>query len=201
MFFEDPVFEQGFQVDDALILAQPLLLELEGLLPLPASTEFWLPDMTCSPEHTFSSEQREKLHAWQSEMDQKTDCTPAMLEDILVIPLLTTPGERAALVIYDIDPAVLRKMATEWLVELREKILQHFCLIRKIYIEPDTGLYNRRALTLSLSAEPCQQTLFFLAVVPGTRTLASSFQKIRQVSSLLQSLLEEPLFTLGQGLF
>lgn len=136
-------------------------------------------------------------------MNEETAKSPVLLEDMLVIPLITAQEqeEGATLVIYDVDPAVLRKMATEWLAELREKILQRFCRIRHIYIDPDTGLYNRRALTLLLAKESCRKTIFLIAAVPGTRTLAGGFQKIRQVNALLRTLIEEPLFYLGQGLF
>lgn len=203
MFFNDPVCDQDFQTDDGLILAQPLLLELKEILPVPASTGFWLHDPTCPSEHAFSSEQLEKLHSWQAGVNEETAKSPVLLEDMLVIPLITAQEqeEGATLVIYDVDPAVLRKMATEWLAELREKILQRFCRIRHIYIDPDTGLYNRRALTLLLAKESCRKTIFLIAAVPGTRTLAGGFQKIRQVNALLRTLIEEPLFYLGQGLF
>jgi len=203
MFFNNFVYDQGFQSDDGLILAQPLLLELEEILPVPASTEFWLHDPTCPSEHAFSSEQLEKLHAWQAGVNEETAKLPVILEDMLVVPLVTAQDqeEGATLVIYDVDPAVLRKMAAEWLAELREKILQRFCRIRHIYIDPDTGLYNRRALTLLLAKESCRKTLFLIAAVPGTRTLAGGFQKICQVNALLPTLIDEPLFYLGQGLF
>jgi tetratricopeptide (TPR) repeat protein len=208
MFFNDPVYDQGFQADDALILAHPLLLELKEILPLPASTGFWLHDPTCPSEHAFTPEQLERLHAWQiagdKEGDKKTTNPPnipVVLENMLVIPLITAQAIDVTLVISDIDPAVLRKMATEWLIELQEKILQRFCRIRHIYIEPDTGLYNRRALTLLLATESCRKTLFLIAAVPGTRTLAGGFQKICQVNALLRTLINEPLFYLGQGLF
>ncbi|MCI5220813.1 MAG: hypothetical protein D3914_16865, partial [Candidatus Electrothrix sp. LOE2] len=124
---------------------------------------------------------------------------------MLVIPLVTAQEQKqgATLVIYDIDPAFLRKMSAEWLAELREKILARFSRIRHIYIDPDTGLYNRRALTLlpMLTTKSCRKTLFLIAAVPGTRTLAGGFQKIHQINSLLRTLIEEPLFSLGQGLF
>ncbi|MCI5124971.1 MAG: hypothetical protein D3925_10945, partial [Candidatus Electrothrix sp. AR5] len=141
MFFNDPVYDQGFQADDGLILAQPLLLELKEILPVPASTGFWSHDPTCPSEHAFSAEQLEKLHAWQAGMDEDTAKLPAVLEDLLAIPLITAQEDEVTLVIYDIDPAVLRKMAAEWLVELQEKIIQRFFRIRHIYIDPDTALY------------------------------------------------------------
>ncbi|MCW5207573.1 hypothetical protein VU11_02680, partial [Desulfobulbus sp. US2] len=174
------------------------------ILPVPASTGFWLHDPTCPSEHAFSPEQLERLHAWQASVDKDTANIPAVLEDLLAIPLITAQEDEVTLVtlvIYDVDPAVLRKMAAEWLIELREKILQRFCRIRHIYIDPDTGLYNRRALTLLLAKDSYRKTLFLIAAVPGTRTLAGGFQKILQVNALLRTLIEEPLFYLGQGLF
>lgn len=208
MFVNDPVSDQGFQAHDGLILARPLLLELEDILPVPASAGFRLHNAACSEpssEPSFTPEQRKELHSWQKGLDQETAKIPVVLEDMLVIPLVTAQEQKqgATLVIYDIDPAFLRKMGAEWLAELREKILARFSRIRHIYIDPDTGLYNRRALTLlpMLTTKSCRKTLFLIAAVPGTRTLAGGFQKIHQINSLLRTLIEEPLFSLGQGLF
>ncbi|WP_339136826.1 MAG: tetratricopeptide repeat protein [Candidatus Electrothrix sp. GW3-4] len=201
MFPDDPVYEQGFQADDALILAQPLLLELEEILPLPASTGFWLHGLPCPSEQILTPEQQERLHTWQAKADEETAKAPVVQKDLLMIPLSTAQAGRVTLVISDVDPAVLRKMAPEWLIELQEKILQRFSRVRQIYTDPETGLYNRRALTLLLATEPCRKTLFLIATVPGTRTLAGGFQKIQHVNVLLRALIKEPLFYLGQGLF
>ncbi|WP_446009385.1 tetratricopeptide repeat protein [Candidatus Electrothrix sp.] len=201
MLFKDPICEQGFQADDGLILSQPLLLELEELLPVPASAGFWLHDSTCPSEKIFTPDQLKKLQAWYSKADQEKACLPAVLKDLLVIPLGTAQDENIFLVVFDVDPAVLRKMAQEWLIELQKKIIQRFCSIRQIYTDPDTAFYNRRALTLLLATEPCQRTLFLIATVPATRTLAGNSQKTHQVNALLRSLIEEPLFSLGHGLF
>jgi tetratricopeptide (TPR) repeat protein len=201
MLFKDPICEQGFQADDGLILSQPLLFELEEILPLPASTGFWLHESTCPSEQIFTAEQLEKLTNWYRGVDQEKARIPALLEDLLVIPLIAAQDESISLVIFDIDPAVLRKMALEWLIELQKKIIQRFCRIRQIYTDPDTDFYNRRALTLLLATEPCQRTLFLIATVPASRTLAGNFQKTGQVNALLPTLIDEPLFSLGQGLF
>lgn len=201
MFFNDPVCEQGFQADDGLILFQPLLLEVEEILPVPASTGFWIHDSVCPSEQTFTPDQLEKLTTWFTAADKEKARIPVILEDMLVIPLVTAQDDEVFLVVFDVDPAVLHKMAAEWLIELQEKIIQRFCRIRQIYTDPDTELYNRRALTVLLSTEPCQKTLFFIATVPATRTLAGGFQKTYQVNALLRTLIDEPLFSLGQGLF
>ena len=201
MFFNDPVYEQGFQADDGLILSQPLLLELEEILPVPASTGFWLHDSNCPSEQRFTPAQLEKLHSWYTGIDEETARIPAVLEDLLVIPLITTQNESIILVAFDVDPAVFQKMALEWLIELQEKIIQRFCRIRQIYTDPDTDFYNRRALNLVLTTDPCQRTLFLIATVPATRTLTGGFQKTQQVNALLRTLIDEPLFSLGQGIF
>ncbi|MCI5160282.1 MAG: hypothetical protein D3906_18035, partial [Candidatus Electrothrix sp. AUS1_2] len=168
---------------------------------MPASAGFLLHDPACPAAHIFSPEQQEQLQSWQAELDEKSAHTPAVLTDILVIPLLAGAQQGLTLVIHEVDPAFLRKMDSEWLIELREKIVQRFCRIRQIYTDPDSGLYNSRALTSFLATKLCEKTLFLIATVPGTRSLAGGFQKNRQVTALLQSFIEEPLFSLGQGLF
>ena len=201
MFFNDSASDQGIRPDDGLILAQPLLLEAEELLPVPASVQLYLHDPSSRSADALTPEQLGRVHAWQEEADQETVSRPVLLEDMLLIPLTTAQENGLSLIISDVDPAVLRKMAPEWLIELQKKILNRFSRVRQIYTDPETGLYNRRALSLFLATECSPATLFFIAVVPGTRTLAGGFQKIRQVNALLQTVLDEPLFYLGQGLF
>ncbi|XCN73306.1 MAG: tetratricopeptide repeat protein [Candidatus Electrothrix aestuarii] len=202
MFFIDPTTEQGLQASDGLILEQAFLIELEEILPVPASVVFWLhDDPTCLATQTFSPEQQERLQTWQSNRGEDSTHTPVVLTDLLVIPLLAGTQQELTLVIHDVDPALLRKMDSEWLLELQEKIIHHFCHIRQIYTDSESGLYNSRALSLFLTTKLCKKTLFLIATVPGTRSLASGFQKNRQVTTLLQSFIEGPLFSLGHGLF
>lgn len=204
MFFTAHSAEQNLALDDALILAQALLLEAEDILPISASVQLHLHDRhdpSCRPGDIFTPEQAERVHAWQEKADRETVSAPVLLKDMLLIPLLATGNGRLSLILSDIDPAVLQKMSLEWLVDLQEKFLNRFSIIRQIYTDPETGLYNRRALTLFLATKACPATLFFIAAVPGTRTLAGGFQKINQVKTLLRTVIEEPLFYLGQSLF
>ncbi|MCI5121572.1 MAG: hypothetical protein D3908_10355, partial [Candidatus Electrothrix sp. AUS4] len=139
MFFLDPTAELGLQPSDGLILEQALLPELKKILPIPVSAAFWLHDPTCPAVHAFSPEQQEQLQTWQSNQDEDSTHPPVVLTDMLVIPLLTGAQQGLTLVIHDVDPALLRKMDSEWLLELQENIIQRFCHIRQIYTDPDSG--------------------------------------------------------------
>ena len=108
---------------------------------------------------------------------------------------------RVDVVVHDVDPALLQKMRIEWLFELQNKISQRFSLIRQIYTDPGTGLYNQRALDLLLFDRSCWKSLFLIATVSRRRTIAGSFQKVIQLSSLMEVVTRDPLFYFGQGIF
>ncbi|MCI5130010.1 MAG: hypothetical protein D3904_00420, partial [Candidatus Electrothrix sp. EH2] len=172
MFFTAPAAEQGLELDDGLILGQALLLEAQELLPVAASVQLYRHDLSCRSEDTFTPEQVEKVQAWQEQADRETVSAPVLLQDMLLVPLLADRDGGLSLILFNADPAVLRRMSPEWLVDLQKKFLNRFSRIRQVYIDPETGLYNRRALTLFLATKSCPAMLFFIAAVPGTRTLA-----------------------------
>ncbi|XOF34180.1 MAG: tetratricopeptide repeat protein [Candidatus Electrothrix sp. YB6] len=199
---------RNLQAGDALVLQEPLLTEAEELLPMPAAAAFWLHDPARREEHGFSPEQENALNILTEQRatarvtaEDGTDSAPRILEDMLVIPLTPAEESGADLVIYNIDPTMLRKMSAAWLDDLQEKMLQRFAHTRLIYIDPATDLYNQRALELLLSAGVRNRTLFLIAAVSGTRTISGGFQKLRQVTSRLRRLSPEPLFYFGPGLF
>ena len=73
MFFIDPTADQGIQPSDGLILEQAFLLELEEILPMPASADFLLHDPAFPAAYTFGPEQQELIQTWQAELDFSSD--------------------------------------------------------------------------------------------------------------------------------
>ena len=184
--------ESGFHHLDALVFGDQLELDVKNLLPIPATVGFWCHDFHPFV-HNFSRQQQEILT-----MDR--DCSsPFVQGEMLVIPLVSKT--QVDVVVHDVDSALLKKMAPEWLLELQDNIQELFFRTRQIYTDPGTGLYNQRALDLLLSGRSCWKSLFLIATVSRRRTIAGGFQKIIQLSSLLEAVIHEPLFYFGQGVF
>ena len=164
-------------------------------MPIPASVGFWFHDPAYRLQHEFSQQEQEIL------AEERADTIPFVQDNLLVIPLVIEMQPQVDVVVHDVDPSLLQKMAPEWLLELQGKILQRFSLIRQIYTDPGTGLYNQRALDLLLSGESCWKSLFLIATVSRRRTIAGSYQKVVQLSSLMEIVTRYPLFYFGQGIF
>jgi tetratricopeptide (TPR) repeat protein len=186
--------ESGFRTHDALVFDDQLVLEVSNLLPIPASVGFWFHDPAYRLQHGFS-QQQEILAA------ERADTIPFVQDNLLVIPLAIGTQAQVDVVVHDVDPSLLQQMAPEWLLELQGKILQRFSLIRQIYTDPGTGLYNQRALDLLLSGESCWKSLFLIATVSRRRTIAGSYQKVIQLGSLMEVVTRHPVFYFGQGIF
>ena len=187
--------ESGFRTHDALIFGDQLVHEVSSLLPIPASVGFWFHDPAYRLRHGFSQRQQEILTA------ERAETIPFVQDNLLVIPPVIKTQARVDVVVHDVDPALLQKMRIEWLFELQNKISQRFSLIRQIYTDPGTGLYNQRALDLLLSDRSCWKFLFLIATVSRRRTIAGSYQKVIQLSSLMEVVTRDPLFYFGQGIF
>lgn len=184
---------------DFYILQSPLADEVKRLLPLPAAVDFAVlaPDNTLHPLNADSI-------GTASREEQTVLCgDPRMVDDRLVIPLQLPSKELVAVVISEVDPALLRKMSTGWLRELRATLLQELELVQWGYIDPETELYNRRAATVFLQDAHCGHPGFFLLLttVFSRRTAAGNLQKLREIADLLQALTQTHCFSFGYGVF
>jgi len=191
------VREPGINHFDALVLHDQLIVELERLLPVRAAVEFWLHDFYPRVDE-FNSRQQKILRA------ERKGTSPFVQGGMLVVPLSVESADRQVdvdVVVYDVDPALLKKMASQWLSELQEKIQDRLLQIKRIYTDPGTGLYNQRALAPLLAGNTCWKSLFLIATVSRKRTIAGGCRKVNQLASLLDAVIHEPLFYFGQGVF
>ena len=188
-------------LNDLSLLHRPMAEEAQRLLPVPATIAFTacaadgalLPLDGAAPTPTGSSALPEAATAHRE---------PGMQGDRLVLPLDLPSGEQAAVVIGDVDPALLRKMSARWLREVRATLLQELAMVRWGYIDPETDLYNRRA-AMAFLAEPGNGPAFFLLVNTAfyRRTAAGNIQKLREIADLLQALTRMHCFSFGYGVF
>lgn len=128
---------------------------------------------------------------------------PRLVDDQLVIPMELPSGEYVAVIITDVDPALLKKMSAGWLREMRKTLLLELELAHWGYIDPESDLYNRRAAEEFLQESPFAEPVYFLLLntVFYRRTAAGNLQKLREIADLLQALTRAHCFSFGYGVF
>lgn len=187
-------------LSDFHILHGPLAEEVKRLLPLPATVRFaaFAPDGSLHPLPT-----RMTSPGNATPTEAHVSCDPRMVDDRLVLPLILPSGEQVAVEISDVDPALLRKMSSGWLREMRTTLLQELELVHWGYIEPEAELYNRRAVMAFLQEPPGSGPVFLLLLntVFYRRTAAGNLQKLREIADLLQALTQAHCFSFGYGVF
>jgi len=187
-------------LSDFYILHGPLAEEVQRLLPLPATVSF----AAFGADGSLASLEVLAIGSSPSaSVDANAPNEPRMIDDRLVIPLDLPSGERVAVVISDVDPALLRKMSASWLREIRTTLLQELALVHWGYIDPEAELYNRRAAMVFLQEPACRHPVFFLLLntVFSRRTAAGNLQKLREIADLLQALTHTYCFSFGYGVF
>ncbi len=137
----------------------------------------------------------------------KTLCAasePGRCRGLLIIPVKLEGGEDVAAVVADIDPGLLDKMSPEWLRELQGRVRQRLDMVRLVFVEPETGLYNSRALMHRLE-RPCPegscQAFFLVGVVARVRKASGHLLTTVRVARLLEAMTGDPVFHLGAGFF
>ncbi|MCL1981220.1 MAG: tetratricopeptide repeat protein [Proteobacteria bacterium] len=183
------------------ILHRPMAEEVLRLLPVPASVTFaaFAADGSLCPLDQALAAQA----AQASPPEAIASREPGMRGDQLVVPLELPSGECVAVVIGDVDPALLRKMSGRWLREMRATLLPELELVHWGYIDPEADLYNRRAAMAFLQEESGSGPVFFLLLNTAfyRRTAAGNIQKLREIADLLQALTRMHCFSFGYGVF
>ena len=187
-------------LNDFYILNGPLAEEVKRLLPLPATVSFAVfdTDGSLQPLGVYS------IGTSNSTLAEAPCCPdPQMIDDRLVLPLELPSGERVAVVISDVDPALLRKMSASWLREMRNTLLQELELVHWGYVDPEVELYNRRAAVVFLQEPLSAHAGYFLILntVFSRRTAVGNLQKLREIADLLHALTQTHCFSFGYGVF
>jgi len=130
--------------------------------------------------------------------------TPKHFPGFLFLPLKIADGKQAFFILSDADPSLLKKFSSDWLLEFQDMLQQHLLLTSLVYIDPEIGLYNRRALDFSLEQQGRGQSssaLFLISLFFIRRSTRRSFLKVRYLAGLLSAISPGTLFFLGQGMF
>ena len=185
---------------DFYILYSPFAHEVQRLLPLPATVHF----ACIAPDGSLHPLQ---LHSVAPIAVQPVESPPyrqpRLVDDQLVIPLELPSREYVAVIITDVDPALLKKMSAGWLREMRHALLLELELAYQGYIDPESDLYNRRAAEVFLQESPFAEPVFFLLLntIFYRRTATGNLQKLREIADLLQALTRAHCFSFGYGVF
>ncbi|MDR2549954.1 MAG: tetratricopeptide repeat protein [Desulfobulbus sp.] len=190
-----------FSLSDLYILRRPMAEEAQRLLPVPATVSFavFAADGSVHPLDQALAMQTGAASPEEATISRE----PGMLGNQLVLPLDLPSGECVAVLIGDVDPALLRKMSGRWLREVRATLLQELELVHWGYIDPEADLYNRRAAMTFLQENPEGAPAFFLLLNTTfyRRTAAGNIQKLREIADLLQALTRMHCFSFGYGVF
>ena len=185
---------------DFYLLSAPLAEAVTEHFPLPVTIRFaeFAADGTLNPMSPT-------LTGKESALSESTPVvsTPGLIDDRLLLPLDLPSGERVAVLVDEADPALLRKMSTGWLRRMSIPLLRELVLVRRGFVDPETGLYNSRAAASFFqgtdSVEPC--CFLLLNTVFSRRTAAGNLQKTREIADLLQALTRSCCFAFGYGVF
>lgn len=125
--------------------------------------------------------------------------------DALLFPFVTARDQIVAGLVPSLDPLVVKRAASDWLVEVQRSAFREFLDIAHARTDAETGLCNLVHLYSLLSATPAPETTVQLVLVelpPRNRSPRDAFQHARKGAYALQRLVERGLLHhLGQCLF
>lgn len=187
-------------LEDFFVLYQGLVDAIVAQLPLPCTVDLYAltPEGAMEPLPAHLQGGRAKVPD-----DILAITKPWQVDDQLVFPFPLSTQEMATAVVSDVDATFLRKMSASWLREVREALLERFDLLRLGCVDPETGLYNRRAVQMLLRSDHASQGGFFLLIntVFSRKTAAAMLQKWRETADLLPALARGHYFSFGFGVF
>ena len=187
-------------LDDFFLLYKPFGVAIDAQLPLPSTVDFYAlsVDGAMQPLDEYLSGTPSPV---TDEMQALVD--PWVDAGQLVFPFPLNSGEMAVAVVSDIDLAFLRKMSPGWLKQIREVVLAEFAMIRLAAVDPETDLYNRRALNWFLESMHEEQTgiFFLLHTIFSRKTATENLQQLKETADLLTTVGEGQYFSFGYGVF
>ena len=187
-------------LDDFFLLYTPFGDAIDAQLPLPSTVDFYAlsTDGAMQPLDEHLTGERKPV---TEEMHALVD--PWVDAGQLVFPFPLSSGEMAVAVVGDIDLSFLKKMSPGWLKEIRRVVLAEFAMIRLAARDPETELYNRRAVDWFLhSMHEDQAGVFFLLhTIFSRKTATANLQKLKETADLLTTVGPGQYFSFGYGIF
>ncbi len=122
-------------------------------------------------------------------------------------PLNLADDGAAFLVFSGIDTDLLKKFSRDWFLSFQEQVHQCLREIRKGYLDPETGLYNRRALMRVLeekcrdNRETSSTALYLIHLSFVRRSIPGTMRRVHYFADLLETVDNQGLFFLGQDVY
>lgn len=190
----------GLDRNDVLFLQRPLLKAIKEELPVPASVSFFVPSRDKKVD-----KQSIALPENLTELLERIDevASPQVIKGVLVLPLSSWDEHTIYVVVYDVDPHIFAKMASEWLGDLQNKVQHKVDLIRRVYVDPYTGVYNSRGLqeyAESSHMTATGPTLFFVSIGKRFSSSTTAIKALWQHLQLLRVIVPYQLFSLQNGM-
>ena len=197
-----PAFFQSthtLKQQDFFLLADVFRQVVKDLLPIDSTILFWCRLWEYQKEDIYSGSAKN----WLAQLDAQCKVVePGFLLGMLVFPLVIDDGDRVAVLVQDVDPALAEKMDHEWLCELRDSIQKNLEMKRQEYVDNVTGLYNNHLLATCLEQRGQKPGVLFLVGVGNrARKLTFNLMKIVQAGRFIESIANRAVFYLGGNIF
>jgi len=180
---------------DCFLLAPVFRSQCARLFPVPVRVE-----MESLAMETILTDQETAGGAPAEETGGST--APVVKEAVLELAIPATPasGTGIRFRLHAADPVLLKRFSRTWLVEFQERLEKQLQLVRLAYVDPETGFYNRRAMSLFLQERrEGVLSLFLISLAPVRRGYRSDRRRYGRLLDLIEALSRGILFTLGQG--
>ena len=192
---------QRLTVKDCSLLAPVFEQVVRRLFPVPAAVRLWYEGnkesyISVGPE--FPDRLRQLI------VESEKSTAPGFIDGILLCPVLLADDQQAVFVFFDTDPGLLKKFSSDWLRAFQGTVREHLAMVRQVYLDPETGLHNSRAmehLVHHISDEQDRLALYLISVHFIRRSNRGISRKIKYLARLLSATDNVALFFLGQGLF
>ena len=189
-------------LEDLHVLRAPLIREVQRYLPVPGNVHFLCGEGQSEEAFQTALPSFGEVEAPPSSVEQGTGVPlPEKGQWIASLPLIS--GVSAAVVLCDVDPLLMEKISPEWLRQMRTTLPERFEAIRLGYVDPESGLYNRRAAEKFLqSGEESVTGIFFLVnTMFPRRSARGNLQRLKEIADLLPVLTRGSCFSFGYGVF
>ena len=196
VFFQAPGF---LAKKDFSLFHQLFCREIDLLLPVSGPVFFWEQEGGWLPK-----EQMQKMLGQESARLTAlcASLEPAVIDSVLVLPVELGGSDNIAVIVGDLDPALLRKMAPEWLRRFRDNLQHALVQVKQAYTYPETGLYSSRLLNeLWAGFRKTGGAFFLIGVLDGSRRSTGGFVRIIQTAHLLEAIMSGPVFYFGGTVF
>ncbi len=180
---------------DCFLLRSVFLSECARLFPVPAEIRLdWN-----GPDPLVLAIRPEEDPGTSVAADQRK---PVVQGRALKLPLALSGPDNCCFHLISADPKLLARFSASWLTAFQEKLQAHLQRVRLAYIDPETGLYNQRALDLFLADQAgIEASLFLVSIgMPWRRTKVLR-RRTAWLTGLLRALAPGILFSLGPFLY